>query len=46
MDKGNYDAHIFQYLKKQRQSLNEILSVNRMQREKCVSSKIMQKMRQ
>ena len=38
---NNYNAHIVQYLKKSRQSGDEISSVNRMEHEKYFSSKIM-----
>ena len=37
-------THIAQYLKKKMQSDNKIGSVNRIQRKKNISSKIMQKM--
>ena len=42
---GLLNTHITQYLKKQRQLGNEIWSVNKVQREKYFSKKIMQKMR-
>ena len=42
---NNYNEHVAKYLKKWRQSDNEIWSVNRVYREKYFSSKIMQTMR-
>ena len=43
---NNYNTHIAQYLAKQRQPGNETWSINRINQEKYVASKIMQKIRQ